>query len=118
MEARSGLPDYTKEWFEEFNKVVNSELRGNATPQLAGWLRSDEIVDDWIACLKCIRRSLDAQLTQKRAELYAKTVAKHGNAASQHDMGDLAVYYREKHAIVRVRNAVEARLQEGRRLTA
>ncbi len=54
-----------RDYFEE---IVVREAKGQATPEEAAWLKTDENLNEWVRVLQDKRADVEAQFLQRKAE--------------------------------------------------
>ena len=104
---------------EAFERIVNQEARGQASPEIGAYLRSPAVVERWQATLLALKRSIEVQLIAKKAELAEAKAAAHtlGPAGKAVYLRELADYEKWRAGAIRVlAKGLEGRLAEAKRL--
>ena len=104
---------------ETFDKLVNQDSRGQASPEIAAFLRSPEVIDRWYDSLLLLKRTMEIQLIGKKADLAAAKVSalSLGPAGKMVYLRELAAYEKWRSGVIRVlAKGLETRLAEAKRL--
>lgn len=101
--ALKDLPD------NEFERIVNEDLRDGTTPDLHAALRNADNIERWIVSLKRMKRSMEYQLVSNKATKASKRTTKMSDE-------DWLLFVAEKERwranTIRVKTSVENRLDE------
>jgi hypothetical protein len=103
---------------EAFLEVVNQDIRGTATEQVAKALRSPEVIDRWHDALVSSLRTLHARLGANQADqvaLAAEYTGKGSKGRTQW-LATKAELLNRRKGLIRVKNGVEDRLAEAKRI--
>ena len=105
---------------DEFDRLVNDDVRGTALPWLAEQLRTPELADRWYEALLNLKKSLEVQLTADRAERSEKQseFIKLGELGKPKWFAYRAARDSWRAGAVRLKNGVETRLREAKKLRA
>ena len=93
-----------EEWFLD---IVEADVRGQADPERAKWLRSSEVVEAWRAALVAKKAQLDNQATHRKA--IVSEARRPGQVTREEED-----YHRWRKGVTKYRTALERKLIESK----
>lgn len=97
---------------EEFDLLVNEDVRDAADDDVVRALRSPENVDRWATSLKRAKRNMEYQLTSHEAEKAERKARLNETGTRQQWLDYVAEKARWRANVIRVKKAVENKLDE------
>lgn len=97
---------------EEFDLLVNEDVREAADEDVVRALRSPENVDRWVRSLKRAKRNMEYQLTSHEAEKAERKARLNAAGTKQQWLDYVAEKARWRSNVIRVKKAVENKLDE------
>lgn len=102
---------------EEYTKVVNDDIRGVVSEEIADWLRSDDEVEEFYDKLCSLRSDVELQLTTNKGEVHERRATHLRQNRSEEEWHTfLAENERWKAGAIRFRNGVDNRIREVKRI--
>ena len=113
-ERRIDVLQVTEEQIDPFYEMTQADMRDQAEPEEAAFLREPENVEKWRATLVEIVRSIDCQLSERKAAFqeFQNSCHKAGPAAKREFFDGQAQYLRWRGTATRAKSSAQNRLSE------